>query len=106
MAKSKKKRSSTSLFLPLVIGVSWLFCVGSAVGVVYSTFESRKATQELEELRREASGLQVMSGQFLLERSSWATYSRVEDIATKKLNMKVPALGRTVLVYRKDDNQG
>lgn len=79
----------------------WLAIVSSAMGVVYSTYQARKATQALEELRREAVQLQVMSGQYLLERSSWAAYSRIEKIAQEKLNMKVPIPEQTILVYLK-----
>lgn len=91
----------TSLVLPVVFLFLWMVSFSSALGVVYSTYKARKATQVLEELRREASGLQVMSGQYLLERSSWAAYSRVEQIAQNELNMKVPIPEQTVLVYRK-----
>ncbi len=97
MASAKK----TSLVLPVVFLLLWMFSFGSALGVVYSTYKARKATQVLEELRREASGLQVMSGQYLLEKSSWAAYSRVEQIAQSELNMKIPIPEQTVLVYRK-----
>lgn len=90
-----------TLVLPIVFLFLWMLSFGSALGVVYSTYQARKATQVLEELRREASGLQVMSGQYLLEKSSWAAYSRVEQIAQSELNMKVPIPEQTVLVYRK-----
>ncbi len=78
----------------------WLACVGTALAIVQSTFESRKATQALESLRKEASGLNVISGQFLLEKSSWAAYSRVEAIAVKQLNMLTPTPAQTRLVYK------
>lgn len=97
MTNAKK----TPLVLPVVFLLLWMFSFSSALGVVYSTYKSRKATQVLEELRREANGLQVMSGQYLLEKSSWAAYSRVEQIAQSELNMKIPIPEQTVLVYRK-----
>lgn len=80
--------------------VFWVVSFCSALGVVHSTFETRKATQELEELRREASSLTVVSGQYLLEQSSLGAYSRVEKIATNTLKMKVPGPEHTVLVNR------
>lgn len=79
-----------------------LFSVlASSFGVVYSTYKARVATRTLEDLRREANALQVMSGQYMLEKSSWAAYTRIEDVATKKLNMKVPQADDTVLVYNR-----
>lgn len=85
---------------PLAFVALWLVTVGSALSVVYSSFEARKATDKLEALRREASGLEVTSGQYLLEQSSWAAYSRVEKMAASKLKMNVPEPDNTVLVYR------
>lgn len=93
---SEKPRSIFSV----LFFACWILCVCSAFGVVYSTFETRKATQELEELRREAAGLKVVSGQYLLEQSSLGAYSRVETIATKKLRMLRPGPEHTVLVAR------
>ena len=78
----------------------WMLCVCTALGVVYSTFETRKSTQQLEELRREAAGLKVISGQYLLEQSSLGAYSRVEKIASGKLSMVRPGPEHTVLVIR------
>jgi len=78
----------------------WLACVASAMGVVYNAFVSRKATQELEELRRESNSLQVESGQYQLEKSTLAAYSRIEKIAVEDLGMSVPSTDKTVLVYK------
>ncbi|WP_045858143.1 cell division protein FtsL [Teredinibacter purpureus] len=85
----------------VIIAVLWLSCVSSAMGVVYVSYESRQATQKLEVLRRESGRMQVASGQFLLEKSTWAAYSRVEKIAVNELNMVVPDSDKTVLVYKK-----
>lgn len=92
--------SSPKRIFSLCMLTCWTFCVGSAFGVVYSTFESRHATHQLEELRREAAGLKVVAGQYLLEQSSLAAYSRVEGIAKQELGMLDPAAEQTVLVVR------
>lgn len=97
--RGKQKRRSTWI-RPMVVLALWLACFVSAIGVVYSTWQARVATQALEELRREENGLQVTSGQLLLEKSSWAAYNRVEELAQKELNMRVAEPGKTVLVYR------
>lgn len=105
-AKSKKTKKSeavqapkTSVF-PVFFICMWVFSLGSAFGVVYSTFEARSATQTLESLRREATALKVTSGQYQLERSSLASYPRVEGIATKELSMRSPVSEETVLMMR------
>ncbi len=97
---SGKKKSRSTWVKPVCALILWFACFVSALGVVYSTWQSRKATQELEELRRKENGLQVISGQMLLEKSSWAAYTRVEEVAEKELEMKVAEPNKTVLVYR------
>lgn len=97
--KGKEQRRSAWL-KPLLALALWMTCFVSAIGVVYSTWQARNATQALEELRRQENGLQVVSGQLLLEKSSWAAYNRVEELAQTKLNMRVAEPEKTVLVYR------
>lgn len=96
-----RKNISQQAMLVLVVVTCWCTSVASALAVVYSTFESRKAIQRLETLRREESDLRVMSGQLLLEKSSWSSYVRVEKVAQEKLRMRVPESEQTVLVYKK-----
>ena len=93
-------RLTEKKWFPMVFFSCWLVSLFSAFGIVHSTFETRKATQELEELRREATALKVVSGQYLLEQSSLGAYSRVEKIATKTLKMTLPGPDQTVLVAR------
>ncbi len=90
-------KSVLKVFFIIVI---WCAAVGSAIAVVYSTYSSRIATQKLELLRREAIGLRIVSGQYLLEKSSWAEYSRVEQLAREELNMKIPDADKTELIFR------
>jgi len=98
--ESAKTRLVEKKWFPATLFACWIFSVVSAFGIVHSTFETRKATQELEELRREAAGLKVVSGQYLLEQSSLGAYSRVEKIARKTLNMTLPGPEQTVLITR------
>ncbi|SMF02453.1 cell division protein FtsL [Alteromonadaceae bacterium Bs31] len=95
------KETTPTVLRGLLIAALWVGCVATALGVVYSSFKSRKFTQELELLRRESTQLQVASGQFLLEKSTWAAYSRVEKIAFEELGMEVPESEKTILVYKR-----
>lgn len=76
----------------------WLGVIVSALAVVASTHESRKRLHELELLRREAEQLHVAWGQYLLERAAWGAYSRVENEAIEKLNMKTPESAEIIMV--------
>ncbi len=82
----------------LVMASLWILVVISALGVVASTQEVRRNVNHLETLRHEAAQLQVEWGQYLLEQSTWAAYSRVEGIAANELNMLAPTAERVVMV--------
>lgn len=80
------------------LAVLWLAVVFSSLGVVSSTHEGRLRLNQLEILRREAAQLQVEWGQYLLEQSTWAAYSRIEQIAINKLQMQVPETQHIIMV--------
>lgn len=81
----------------LIAGL-WLGVVGSALGVVFLSYQTRIATHELEKIRHTAADLHVESGQLLLEKSSLSAYARVEKEAIEKLDMTVPSIEQMVIV--------
>ena len=87
---SAKKPLQTSLFGLFCFLVLLLSVMGSALGVVITTFQTRHRLAELESLRAEARDMQVLWGQYLVEKSTWASYSRVHEIATTALSMQTP----------------
>lgn len=78
------------LGLWLALAALWLSVVVSALAVVASTHETRQRVSELETLRREAAELKVVRGQYMLEKSTWAAFGRVERVARQELNMHLP----------------
>ena len=82
----------------LVVSCLWIGVVVSALAVVESTQQVRREVNQLETLRREEAHLQVEWGQYLLEESTWAAYSRIEVIATKQMNKIAPTPDRVVMV--------
>jgi cell division protein FtsL len=103
MSASRHQRTvSVTPGVLLVTAVLWAAVVASALGVVASTHDVRKKVDRLEMLRREAAQLQVEWGQYLLEQSTWAAYSRVEAIATQRLNM-IPATTEQIVMVRGND---
>ncbi len=98
---SAKPRQSGPAVAPavlLLLAALWLLALVSGLGVVASTQEVRKQVNLLETLRREAAGLQVEWGQYLLEQSTWAAYSRIETIASQQLDMIPVTVEQTVMV--------
>lgn len=74
----------------LLLCILWLIVIASAMSVVYVTFDVRRHTSQLAQLNDQSQRLQVETGQLLLEKSTLASYARVEKIATNQLNMRVP----------------
>ncbi|WP_039914867.1 cell division protein FtsL [Cellvibrio mixtus] len=81
-----------------VIALLWVATIASALAVVATTQVVRRDVNSLETLRREAAQLQVQWGQYLLEQSTWAAYSRVENAAISELNMMAPTPEDMVMI--------
>lgn len=62
----------------------------SAMGVVNSKHQSRKAFVQLQALQSVRDELQVNWGRLQLEQAAWSTHGRVERIATSNLGMQMP----------------
>lgn len=93
---SQAQSPTTQWLWPLV--ALWLLVLASALAVVASTHEVRRQVDQLETLRREAVELEVVWGQYLLEQSTWAAYSRIERLAVDELDMQVPEAEQIVMV--------
>lgn len=72
--------------------------LASAMGVVFSTHESRKLFVALQGLQRTRDDLNAEWGRLQLEQSTWATHGRIEQIASNKLDMVNPPAGAVVIV--------
>lgn len=76
-----------------------VFGVGaSAMGVVNSKHQSRKAFVQLQSLQSVRDEMQVNWGRLQLEQAAWSTHGRVERIATSELGMKLPGSNAVELV--------
>ena len=69
-----------------------------AMAVVASQHKARKLYVELQREQATAKQLEVEWGQLQLEQGTWATHARIERIATRELNMRLPASGRIEVV--------
>ena len=78
--------------------ILWVLVLVSAVSVVYVSHLCRQLYGELSLLEREKNGLQVEWGRYLLEQSSWASLSHIEQLAISRLDMRVPAPDEIVMV--------
>jgi cell division protein FtsL len=75
--------------------------VACAMALVASQHKARKLYVELQKEQAAAKQLDVEWGQLQLEQGTWATHARIERIATRELNMRLPAAGRIEVVQPK-----
>lgn len=87
-----KKRTGWLLF------AVWMTVICSALSVVYVSHLCRQLHSELSRLEQEENTLQVEWGRYLLEQSSWASLSRIEQLAKSHLHMRVPNTEEIVVV--------
>ncbi|MEZ5435803.1 MAG: cell division protein FtsL [Pseudomonadales bacterium] len=92
------KSFEISLFGVFCLVLLVLCVLGSAMGVIVSAFENRRYLAELESLRAEARSMQVLWGQYLVEKNTWAAYGRVHDMAEKELQMQAPQTDKIIVV--------
>lgn len=73
----------------------------SAIGVIYAKHRNRMLYVELTHLQQQQDELNVNWGRLQLEQSTWATHSRIENVARTQLNMRNVDYGEVVIL--KDD---
>ncbi len=74
----------------------------SGLGLVNSQHKARKLYIELEQINDAAKQYNQEYGQLQLEQSTWAMHSRVELIASQRLQMQVPDATRVQVVTPSD----
>lgn len=81
----------------LIISVILLMSVmASAFAVVVSKHQTRVLFVELQQVRKQIDELNIEWGRLQLEQSAWSAHGRIERIARKRLNMKLPAAQEVV----------
>jgi len=98
MPVNQQPTASQSAGVTVAVAVLWVLVLVSALAVVASTHQTRNQVDRLETLRRDAAELQVVWGQYMLEQSTWAAYSRVERLAREELDMLLPRVEDIVMV--------
>jgi cell division protein FtsL len=74
--------------------------LGSAIGVVYSKYLSRRHFVALQELQAERESLGIEWGRLQLEESTLATHSTVEKQARDRLHMHLPGVDEVIVIRR------
>jgi cell division protein FtsL len=74
----------------LAVGVLLLAVVASGIAVVWARHQDRAAFVELSNLQNQRDALNVEFGRLELEQATWASPSRIENIARAQLGMISP----------------
>jgi cell division protein FtsL len=77
--------------IAIAVPVLWLLALASAAGAVWTKHRSRELFVELERLNAARDDLEVEWGQLQLEQSAWSTHAFVENVASRRLRMAMPA---------------
>jgi cell division protein FtsL len=72
--------------------------VGCGLMLVTSQHQARKLYVELQKEQDLAKQLDIEWGQLQLEQSTWATHARIEKIAARNLNMRIPPPARVQVI--------
>nr|WP_299240294.1 cell division protein FtsL [uncultured Halomonas sp.] len=84
----------------LVVLVLILLVMASALAVITSAHLTRVQYARLQQLERSQDQLQTEWGQLLLEESTWSAPSRIERLASERLDMHVPELDEIRVIRR------
>jgi len=83
---------------PILMGFLLLAVLASGIGVVYAKYISRKHFVELQALLAARDAVDTEWGRLQLEQSTWGTHGRVERLARKRLDMRLPTAGEVVVI--------
>lgn len=83
-----KPLSRTALWVAMPL--LWLGVLGSATGAIYCKHRARELFVKLEHLNSGRDELDAEWGRLQIEQSFWSTYAYVENVASTKLQMRIP----------------
>lgn len=88
-----------SLDPKVILAVSLcLITVVSALGVSYSSHQTRNMYRDLQQLEKDHDDLEHEYEKLLLEQSAWADYTRLNKLAHDELEMSVPTEDELVVI--------
>ena len=71
--------------------------LGSGIAVVYARQEHRQAYVQLTRLVRERDEINIEFSRLQLEQATWAETNRIEQVATGRIGMIIPASAELVV---------
>lgn len=71
----------------------------TALGVVFTKHQSRMQFKELRAVQQSIDNANIEWGRLQIEESTLARFGRIEDIAARKLNMRMPEHSEIKMVF-------
>ena len=78
------------MVLWIAMPVLWVSVLASATGAIYCKHRARELFVALEHLNSGRDELEAEWGRLQIEQSFWSTYAYVENVASTKLQMRIP----------------
>lgn len=95
---SIKRRIKILGWRQLLVAILVGLVLASALAVITSAHMTRVQYARLQQLERQKDKLQTEWGQLLLEESTWSAPSRIERLASERLEMHVPELSEIKVI--------
>ena len=83
---------------PLLATALCCLMVVSALGVAFTSHETRNMYRDLQRLQKTQDDLEHEYEKLLLEQSAWADYTRLNELAQDKLEMSAPETRKMVVL--------
>lgn len=83
----------------IAVGVLLLAVVASGIAVVWARHQDRAAFVQLSKLQNQRDALNVEFGRLEIEQATWATPSRIEQIARGQLGMISPPAASVEMIH-------
>lgn len=74
--------------------------LATALGIVYSKHQSRMQFRDMRTVQKAIDDANIEWGRLQIEESTLARFGRIEDLATRKLNMRLPEHHEIKMVFK------
>ncbi|MGQ7242410.1 cell division protein FtsL [Salinicola sp. V024] len=83
----------------LLLGAVLVAVLITAVAVISTSHLTRVQYARLQKLENQRDSLQTEWGRLLLEESTWSSPARIEALASKRLDMRVPSVDEVKVIH-------
>ncbi|KAA0020882.1 cell division protein FtsL [Salinicola corii] len=82
-----------------LLGVVIVALLITALAIISTSHLTRVQYARLQKLENQRDSLQTEWGRLLLEESTWSSPARIESLASKRLNMRVPSVDEVKVIH-------